>query len=110
MFKNLTTLKEVKEDYYLIPKSLKSVTISGVKIDIKNFYEVCKTLDYFENDSFFDDNILKNGYVCYSNNDKKVPKEIEDQIKNDTGSIRKLAKKYGYGVGTIHKIKNNTYR
>lgn len=110
MLKKIATLKEVKEDYYVIQKGIKKVTIGNKEIDMKKFYEICESLDYFENQNYFDDDILNNGYIQYSDREKKVSEEEEEQIRNDTGSIEKLAKKYGYSAGTIHKIKKNTYR
>lgn len=109
MFKKYRTMKEFKEEYYIIPKHIENIETETIKdIDIEKFHAICKLID--EWGDLIDDDILNNGYICYSDKEKKVPKEIEEQIKNDTGSIRALAKKYGYGVGTIHKIKNNKYR
>lgn len=49
----------------------------------------------------------KNGYIVFRN--IKVTKEIAEIIKNDTGSQRAKAKKYGLSVGTINKIMNDKY-
>lgn len=109
MIKKIATLKEVHEDYWIVPKSLEKVLIGNKEIDLTLFFELCEMVDYFEVDCI-DDDILKNGFVCYSSKEKKVSEEEEQKIKNDTGSIKELSDKYGYSVGTIHKIRNNNYR
>lgn len=49
----------------------------------------------------------KNGYIVFR--PMKVGKELAEMIKNDTGSQRAKAKKYGLSVGTINKIMNDKY-
>ena len=59
------------------------------KMEVEKFHAICKLID--EWGDLIDDDILNNGYICYSDKEKKVPKEIEEKIKNDTGSIRAVS-------------------
>lgn len=50
----------------------------------------------------------KNGYIV-ERPSKKLTKEQVEIIKNDIGTQREKAKKYGVSVGTINKIMNDKY-
>lgn len=50
----------------------------------------------------------ENGYIVFKKTKILSDEEVEI-IKNDVGSQREKAEKYGVSVGTINKIMNNKY-
>ena len=50
----------------------------------------------------------KNGYIVFTREKLLTPEDVA-VIKNDTGTQREKAKKYGLSVGTINKIMNDKY-
>lgn len=86
----------------------------------KRFYVLPKDVDYTPEQLEFiqskclipaDEQVAKgkNGYIIFRLNQKKVSKELQEIIRNDKGSCREKAKKYGVSIGTISKIMNNKY-
>lgn len=113
MLKNFMTIKKFREKYYIVPKSLKEAKLYnlGFYVNVKKLGIILDKIDMFNTEeSEITNLLLKTGYICYSNDDKKVSEELEEQIKKDTGSVRALAKKYNLAIGTISKIKNDKYR
>lgn len=91
------TLKQFFERFYVIPKDL-------------NWTD--EELVFFSKYSFelSDPRVRagKDGYIV-ERKGKKLSDEEVQIIKNDSGSQRAKAKKYGLSVGTINKIMNNKY-
>ena len=113
MLKKFMTMKKFRESYYIVPKSLEMVSLSefgGSDINLKKLGIFLNRIDMFiVEDCKLTELLLKTGYICYSDNTKKLnPKQIEE-IKKDKGSVREKAKKYGLSVGTISKINNDKY-
>lgn len=50
----------------------------------------------------------ENGYIIFTK-EKLFTPEVVEKIKNDIGTQREKAKKYGVSVGTINKIMNDKY-
>ena len=91
------TIKQFVERFYIIPRDLKFTK------EERMFLE--------ENSCYISDPDIaagRNGYIVQRPG-KKLTKEQVEQIKNDVGSQRAKAKKYGVSVGTINKIMNNKY-
>lgn len=50
----------------------------------------------------------ENGYIIFAKEKLLSPEDVAI-IKNDTGTQREKAKRYGLSVGTINKIMNDKY-
>ena len=113
MLKRFMTMKKFRESYYIVPKSLETVWLSefgGNDINLKKLGIILEKLDMFiVEDCKLTELVLKTGYICYSDNTKKLNQKQIEEIKKDKGSVREKAKKYGLSVGTISKINNDKY-
>lgn len=91
------TIKQFVDRFYIIPRD-------GIFTkEEKKFLE--------ENSCYISDPSIasgKNGYIVQRRG-KKLNNEQVERIKNDTGSQREKAEKYGLSVGTINKIINGKY-
>lgn len=99
-----------------------SITLENdktLKQFFERFYVLPKDIDWSkEQRSFLDENSFvlrgedvangENGYIV-ERPGKKLTKEQVEAIKNDVGSQRAKARKYGVSVGTINKIMNDKY-
>lgn len=88
---DITTFKELKENYYIIPKSKYDNDIVEILegLEIKNDYDV---------------NLVKRG-----RKNKKLTQEQIQEILNSNLSNAKLGELYNVGATTIFRIKNNQY-
>lgn len=91
------TIKQFSERFYIVPRDLDFTE------EQRKFLE--------ENSCYISDPDIaagRNGYIVQRKG-KKLSKEEVQIIKNDSGSQRVKAKKYGLSVGTINKIMNDKY-
>lgn len=97
VLENDKTLKQFFERFYVLPKDI------NYSKDKHDFLEANKFVLRGED-------VIngKNGYIV-ERPSKKLTREQVEIIKNDTGSQRSKANKYGLSVGTINKIMNNKY-
>ncbi|MBW4862434.1 MAG: hypothetical protein KZY55_00785 [Paeniclostridium sp.] len=113
MLKRFMTMKKFRESYYIVPKSLETVSLSefgGNNINLKKLGIILEKLDMFiVEDCKLTELVLKTGYICYADNTKKLNQKQIEEIKKDKGSVREKAKKYNVSVGTISKINNDKY-
>ena len=91
------TLKQFFDRFYVIPKEL-----DFEEQEIKTFEKYAFVLS--------DPRVRagKDGYIV-ERKGKKLNNEQVQIIKNDSGSQRAKAKKYGLSVCTVNKIMNNKY-
>lgn len=92
------TIKQFLDRFYVIPKDGNYTNEQLEFMESKNLEPVDEQVK-----------AGKNGYIIFRYNQKKVSKELQDIIRNDKGSCREKAKKYGVSIGTISKIMNNKY-
>lgn len=85
---DITTFKELKENYYIIPKN-------------KYDNEIVKILDDLEIKKDYDVNLVKRG-----KKNKKLTKEQEQDIRKSNLSNAKLSKIYDVSTTTIFRIKH----
>lgn len=97
---NDKTVKQFFERFYVIPR------------EPKNYKWEPHQREFLEDHSLSlveELEILgKDGYIV-TRKKKKFKSEEVEKIKNDKGSQREKAKKYGVSVGTINKIMNDKY-
>ncbi|MPQ45353.1 hypothetical protein [Clostridium tarantellae] len=94
-------LKEILEEYHLIPKD--TLFIDGVHYEQDEMEEFLTDLS--TNEAYIEEVFIKHDKRL----NKKLTAEQVEQIKNDSRSYRVLAKEYYVATGTISKIKNNKY-
>lgn len=99
------TLKELSEEYYLIPKGINYVNINLSTSE--ELEEVLHEVDQFGD--IYDTEYLSSSYIVRQKREKKLNLEQVEKIKNDKGSMREKAKKYNISVGTVWKIIHNEY-
>lgn len=92
------TLKTFFDRFYILPKEGKEWGNSE-----KTFLEQNKLV--LSNEKVANG---KNGYIVFTREKLLTPEDVA-VIKNDTGTQREKAKKYGLSVGTINKIMNDKY-
>lgn len=91
------TLKTFFERFYVVPKDIPLTDEEKKFLESRGVYLIGDNTK-----------VGKDGYIVFRKN-KKLNQEQVQQIKNDVGSYRSLAKKYNVSVGTISKIKNGKY-
>lgn len=105
MWLNGMTLKELSDEYFLIPKGIKYVNIN-IRTE-EELNQLLKEVDQFED--IYDKEYLNSTYIVRQKREKKLSKEEVKKIKEDTGSVRVKAKKYNISIGTVSKIMNDKY-
>ncbi|MGL5245063.1 MAG: hypothetical protein ACRC7R_07830 [Sarcina sp.] len=92
-----SVVKEILEDYYIIPKDVLYEDVEGME-------EILKDLNVSE---------VYEEELFHKKEDKRKSKKLTgeqiEQIINDNRSCRTLAKEYNVCATTISKIKNNKY-
>lgn len=97
VLENDNTLKTFFERFYVIPKEGEEWGEKERKFLEQN--KIVLTGEFTKHG--------KNGYIVFRR--IKVNKEIAQAIKNEPGTQREKAKRYGLSVGTINKIMNDKY-
>lgn len=99
------TLKELSEEYYLVPKGIEYENI--LINTTEEMKRVLQVVDQFSD--IYNEEYLKTSYIVRQHRRKKLCDEEVQKIKNAKGSVREKAKKFGLSVGTISKINNDKY-
>ena len=103
------TLKQFFDRFYVIPKDCKFDNDSILKK-----YRIPKYIikQFLEENTFSlsDPRVKagKDGYIVERKQKKFTPEEVQ-AIKNEPGSYREKAKKYGVSTATIYKIMKDKY-
>lgn len=98
----ITTLKELSEHYYLIPKDIKMSEEEFLFLDFNNILDVSN--GFLSEKQISSINLVRRG-----KRNKVLKEEIIKEIKSSNLSSRKLGKKYGVSHNIILKVKNGKY-
>lgn len=98
----ITTLKELSEYYYLIPKDIKMSEEEFLFLDFNNILDVNN--GFLSEKQISSINLVKRG-----KRNKVLKEEVIKEIKSSNLSSRKLGEKYGVSHNIILKVKNGKY-
>lgn len=94
------SLKQFVDRFYILPREPKDYPYNEKELEFLE--ERCLELsEPLEREG-------KDGFIVYRKKKKLTLEEVH-KIKNDKGSQREKAEKYGISVGTINKIMNDKY-
>ena len=98
----ITTLKELSEYYYLIPKDIKMSEEDFLFLDFNNVLDT--------NNGFLDKNQISSINLVKRGKRKKfLSEKFIKEIQESNLSSRKLGSKYGVSHNVILKVKNGKY-
>ena len=98
----ITTLKELSEYYYLIPKDIKMSEEEFLFLDFNNILDVNN--GFLSEKQISSINLVKRG-----KRNKVLKEEVIKEIKSSNLISRKLGEKYGVSHNIILKVKNGKY-
>lgn len=92
---NISTIKELQDNFYIIPKDIKLSTELFIWLE--------------ENNSFIDKELLNSNIVKRGKMKKKLSNEQIQEIKLSNKTNAELGKIYNVSASTISAVKNNKY-